>query len=60
MIIDRVKPPPRETGLTVRLSADERKRLEEFAVRNDLRLGQVLRRLVRGLPNAPESTGDAA
>lgn len=58
MITDRVKPPPRESGLTVRLSEDERKPLEAYAVRHDLRLGQVLRRLVRDLPNALESTRD--
>jgi len=60
MITDRVKPPPRESGLTVRLSEDERKRLEAYAVRHDLRLGQVLRRLVRELPNALDSPRDCA
>lgn len=45
-MLDRLKPPERPIAVTVRLSSEEIHRLEVFARREDLRLGQAVRRLV--------------
>ncbi len=43
---ERLRPPPRPVAVTLRLSLAELARLETFAQREDLRLGQAARRIV--------------
>lgn len=44
---ERLKPPARESAITVRLSAEERQKLEQYAIANDLRFTQAIRRWIR-------------
>lgn len=47
MITERLRTPARESAITGRLSAEERQKLEAYAVANDLRYTQVFRRWIR-------------
>jgi hypothetical protein len=41
-----MKRPPRDAAVVVRLSASEKARLEAYAVRRDLRVGQAARHFI--------------
>ncbi len=48
---ERLKPPARGSAITIRLSEQERRLLEAYAVKHDLRFTQVIRAWIRqGLP----------
>lgn len=47
MIAERPKAPARDSAITVRLSEEERAKLRAYAVKNDLRFSQAIRRWIR-------------
>lgn len=44
---ERLRPPARESAITVRLSVEERQKLERYAHDHDLRFAQAIRRWIR-------------
>lgn len=62
-VTERLRPPERPVAVTLRLSLAELARLETFARREDLRLGQAARRIVNaalGTPGDEPSDGHGA
>jgi len=47
LIAERLRPPARESAITVRLSTEERQKLERYAHDHDLRFAQAIRRWIR-------------
>ncbi len=60
MVTQGIKVPTRAKPFTIRLSEDEKARLVVYAAKNDLRIAQVLRRVIRESLPAATGSDDAA